>query len=70
MMSFSLTTSKDEIIKEATKYVRTSVTVYVNENESKIQSFIKKGNKLDVVGYDYLDEEGNVNMYKIKKDES
>lgn len=66
---YTLTTSKDEIIKEETKYVRTSVTVYVNETESKIQSFIKKGNKLEVIGYDYLDEEGNVNMYKIKKDD-
>jgi len=59
---------KDEkdIVKETTKYVRTSVTVYKNETESKILSFIKKGNKLDIVDYDYLDDEGNVNMYKIK----
>lgn len=61
-----LVKTEDEIVKETTKYVRTSVTVYKNETESKIESFIKKGNKLDIVDYDYLDEEGNVNMYKIK----
>jgi len=64
-----LVTTEQEIIKETTKYIRTSVTVYKNETDSKIASFIKKGNKLDIVGYDYLDEEGNVNMYKIKKDD-
>lgn len=64
-----LVESEKEVVKEETKYVRTSVTVYKNETESKIASFIKKGNKLDVIDYDYLDEEGNVNMYKIKQDD-
>lgn len=61
-----LVKQEDEVVKETTKYVRTSVTVYKNETESKIESFIKKGNKLDIIDYDYLDDEGNVNMYKIK----
>ena len=65
----SLVKTEQEIIKETNKYVRTSVTVYKNEKESKISSFVKKGNKLDVIGYDFLDDEGNVNMYKIKKDD-
>lgn len=62
-----LVSSKEDVVQEETKYVRTSVTVYKNENESKIDSFIKKGNKLEVIDYDYLDEEGNVNMYKIRQ---
>jgi len=64
-----LVSSSKEVVKERTKYVRTSVTVYKNETDSKIESFIKKGNKLEIVDYDYLDDEGNVNMYKIKKDD-
>ena len=64
-----LVSSQNDVVKEEIKYVRTSVTVYENETESKIQSFIKKGNKLDIIGYDHLDEEGYVNMYKIKKDD-
>ena len=64
-----LVKNEEEIVKETTKYVRTSVTVYKNEIESKILSFIKKGNRLEIIGYDMLDEEGNVNMYKIKKDD-
>ena len=64
-----LVTNKKEVIKEKTKYVRTSVTVYKNEKDSKIASFIKKGNMLEVLDYDNYDKDGIVNMYKIKKDD-
>ena len=63
-----LTEDKNDIIREKKKYVRTSVTVYKNEIDSKIESFIKKGNELEVVGYDKYDDTGIVNMYQIKKD--
>ena len=62
----NLVTEKEKAVTETEKYVRTSVTVYKNEKDSKIESFIKKGNKLEVLGYDYLDDNGLVNMYKIK----
>lgn len=62
----SLVLNKDDVVKEDTKYVRTSVTVYKNEKDSKINSFIKKGNKLNIVDYDYIDDMGNVNMYKVE----
>ena len=55
-----------DVVLEKEIYVRTSVTVYENETDSKIASFIKKGNKLDITGYDKLLDDGNVNMYKIK----
>ena len=55
-----------DVVLEKERYVRTSVTVYENETDSKIASFIKKGNKLDIIGYDKLFNDGNVNMYKIK----
>ena len=54
-----------DVVLEKERYVRTSVTVYENETDSKIASFIKKGNKLDIIGYDKLFDDGNVNMYKI-----
>ena len=61
-----LVKTEKEVIKETNKYVRTSVTVYKNEKESKIESFIKKGNQLEIIGYDHYNEEGIVNMYQIK----
>ena len=62
----NLVTEKANTVTETEKYVRTSVTVYKNEKDSKISSFIKKGNKLEILDYDYVDDKGLVNMYKIK----
>ncbi len=59
-----------DVVLEKERYIRTSVTVYENENDSKIKSFIKKGNRVEVLGYDKLLEDGNVNMYKIKYNDS
>lgn len=64
----NLNENPKEVVKETEKFVRTSVTVYKNEKDSKISSFIRKGNSLQILDYDKLDSEGNVNMYKIKKD--
>ena len=61
-----LVKNEKDVVKETIKYVRTSVTVYKNEKDSKILSFVKKGKKLEIIDYDYLDKDGNVNMYKIK----
>ena len=58
--------NQKDAVKENKKYVRTSITVYKNENDSKISSFIKKGSLLEIIDYDYLDDKGIVNMYKIK----
>ena len=66
--SGSLVKNAKSAVLEKVKYVRTSVTVYQNSEDSKIESFIKKGNKIDVTDYDKLLEDGSVNMYKIKND--
>lgn len=62
----NLVKDEKDVVLEKVKYVRTSVTIYQNSEDSKIQSFVKKGNKLDVMDYDKLLEDGSVNMYKIK----
>lgn len=67
--SSNLASKEKEVVLEETKYVRTSVTIYENNEDSKIAGFIKKGNKLDIIDYDKLLEDGSVNMYKIKNDE-
>ena len=69
VLSSNLVEKREDVVLEKKKFVRTSVTIYKNEKDSKIESFIKKGNELEVTGYDKLLEDGNVNMYKIKKDD-
>ena len=56
----------EDVVKEKELYVRTSVTVYKEGDSSKIVSFVKKGEKLDVIGYYDLKEDGTVTRYKVK----
>ena len=62
----NLTTSREDIVKEKEMYVRTSSTIYKDSDSSKILSFVKKGEKVDIIGFDEIDSKGIVNKYKIK----
>ena len=44
--SINLVKDEKKVVLEKNKFVRTSVTVYENETDSKIASFIKKGNEI------------------------
>ena len=47
-------------------YVRTSTTIYKTSNTAEILSFVKKGEKVEIIGYDKLDSSGNVEKYKVR----
>lgn len=57
----------EDIVQEKEIYVRTPSILYENE-DGKILSQLKKGDKLEITGYDKLDVNGKVNMYKVKQD--
>ncbi len=61
-----ITTDKNKIILEDIMYVRTPVTFYEEGNSPKILGLIKKGEKVDILGYDKLLDNGIVNKYHIK----
>ena len=61
----NLTDNIENIIQEKEMFVRTNLTVYKDDNSSKILSYIKKGERLEILGYDKI-ENGVVNKYKIK----
>ena len=65
-----LTDSLEDVVREDTKYVRTSVTVYTNDNDAQISSFLKKGTELNICGYSGLNADGSVEMYKISNEGS
>ena len=67
--SGNLVSDANEVVLESSRFMRTSSTVYENDKDTKISSFIKKGNEVSIVGYDYLNDDGSVNMYKIEKDD-
>ena len=55
----------EKIVQEEELYVRTPCTLYETE-DGKILSQLNKGDKLEIIGYNKLDENGKVDMYKIK----
>ncbi len=65
--SGNLVSDIKDVVLEKIKYVRTSSTIYENDKDTKISSFIKKGNEVSIVGYDFVNDDGSVNMYKISK---
>lgn len=65
-----LADSLEDVVREDTKYVRTSVTVYANDNDAQISSFLKKGTELNICGYSGLNADGSVEMYKISNEDS
>lgn len=62
----NLVSEKEKIIQEKELYIRTSTIIYKEPNKQFITSSIKKGEKVDIIGYDTLNEDGSVLYYKIK----
>ena len=62
----NLTLNKDDIVKEKEMFVRTNLTVYKDADSSKILSYLKKGEKVEILGFDKVKEDGVVNRYRIK----
>lgn len=56
----------EKSIKETELYVRTPVTLYKDKDNIQIQSLIKKGEKIEIIGFDTIDDSGIVNMYQVK----
>ena len=61
-----LVEKKDQVVQETEMYVRTALTFYKNDKDIDILGLIKKGEKVDVIGYDNLEENGTIHMYKVK----
>jgi len=70
MKEEDLVTDINLAVEEQEMYVKISATIYEDATSGKIKSFIKKGNTVTVTGFDKLNEDGTVNMYKIKTNDT
>ena len=61
-----LVKEEKDVVLEDEMYVRTSLTLYESLDDIKINGLIKKGSKIEILDYDKLNEDGSVNMYKVK----
>lgn len=62
----NLVKDEKDVVKEKYIYTRSATSVIEGIDNWKIMGLAKKGDKLEVVGFDYLDERGNVNLYKVR----
>lgn len=62
----NLTKDKSKIIIETKMYVRTPATLYKSADTGEIASLAKKGDELEILGYDSVNQKGKVNVYKVK----
>lgn len=65
----SLVNDKKDVVKEEYVYVRTPASILEDVESAKIVSQGLKKDKLEVLSYDEIDEEGYVLTYKVKKDD-
>ena len=63
-----LVKEETDIVKEKEMYVRTSLTLYEDIDSIKIKGMVEKGEKLEILGYNNLNEDGSVEVYKVKYD--
>ena len=56
----------DDAVLEKEMYVRTAYNINKDTTSVDLLSLAKKGDKLEIIGFDKLDDTGNVNMYKVK----
>ena len=61
-----LVKEEKDIVKEKEMYVRSSLTLYEDIDSIKIKGLIEKGEKVEVLGYDELNSDGSVDVYKVK----
>ena len=62
----NLTNDYNDVVSEKEVYVRTSYNIKKEIDSTSLLTLAKKGDKLEVIGFDSLDTNGNVNMYKVK----
>ena len=62
----NLVKKEESVVKEEKLYVRTNTTIYKNLESAEILSYVKKGEVVEIIGFDKLNEDGSVNKYKIK----
>lgn len=69
VLASNISKDKDNLVTEKEMFVRTSLTVYEEMDSPKILGYLKKGSKVTIKGYDYLNDDGSVHKYKIKYDD-
>ncbi|MBQ8831400.1 MAG: hypothetical protein IJ017_07350 [Oscillospiraceae bacterium] len=61
----SVVSDPTQVIPNHRRYVRTALN-FRDENGKLLETFATKGTSVEVIGYDYFEEDGEVHMYKVR----
>ena len=61
----SITDDPDNIVTEERLYLKYPATIYKSPDSAEIISYAEKGEAIDIIGYDEINEDGTVTMYEI-----
>ena len=70
VLETNLVDKKEDAVKEEYVYVRTPASILESLDDPKIVDQGAKGEKMEVLSYDSIDENGKVNTYKVKTDDN
>jgi len=56
----------NDVVKEKKTYVRTSIDILKSLDDYHLETLVKKGDELDIIGFDKLNDKGEVDNYKVK----
>ena len=62
----NITDDRSDVLQETQVYVRTSVNLLARPEGTELGALAEKGELLRIVGYDYFNPNGEVNMYEVK----
>lgn len=65
-----LVTDVRDIVLENTVFIRSTTSVLENIASSKINGIALKGEEIKVLGYDKIEEDGTVHLYKVQNQDS
>lgn len=68
--SENLTDNEKGVVKEKTVYVRTPASILKGSDNFEIVDQTDKGEKLEILSFDSVSDEGVVNTYKVKTDDN
>ncbi len=66
ILANDLVKEESDIVKEKEMYVRSSLTLYEDIDSIRIKGMIEKGEKIEILGYNNLNDDGSVDVYKVK----
>lgn len=62
----NITDDRSDVVQETQVYVRTTTNLLTGPDTLEIGQLANKGDLLRIVGYDYIQSNGRVNMYEVK----